>query len=83
MEQGPNERELTPPQPEVRGDQPEPKFHSFIVRVWLEETAAEGPSGAIGKSLPDKDKTLNHEELALKEEMKRAYLNFLSKKAKK
>jgi hypothetical protein len=49
----------------------------------FEETAAEGPSGAIGKSLPDKDKTLNHEELALKEEMKRAYLSFLSKKAQK
>ena len=41
MAQSPSERELTLPQHEMRGDQPDPKFHSFIVRVWLEETRAE------------------------------------------
>lgn len=49
----------------------------------FEGTAKDGPSGAIGKSLPAKDETLNHEELKLKEEMKRAYLKYLSRKANK
>jgi len=49
----------------------------------FEGTATDGPSGSLGKSLSDKDKTLNHEELKLKEEMKRAYVKFLARKANK
>jgi hypothetical protein len=49
----------------------------------FEETAKEGPSGALGKPLAKKDETLNHEELKLKEEMRRAYVNYLAGRTKK
>ncbi len=49
----------------------------------FEETAKEGPSGALGKPLAEKNETLNHEELKLKQEMRRAYVNYLAGRVKK
>ena len=49
----------------------------------FEETAKQGPSGALGKPLAVKDETLNHDELKLKQEMRRAYVNYLAGRIKK
>ena len=43
-------------------------------------TAKEGPSGALGKRLKEKDETLNNKELKFKEELSRAYAKFLMQK---
>lgn len=44
------------------------------------QTAKEGPSGALGKRLKEKDETLNHKELEYKEDLSRAYAKYLLKK---
>ena len=44
------------------------------------ETAKEGPSGALGKRLKEKDETMNSKELKYKEELSRAYAKFLMQK---
>lgn len=49
----------------------------------FESTAKDGPSGAIGKPLAEKDQTLNSDELKLKQEMRRAYVSYLAGKVKK
>jgi len=46
----------------------------------FEQTAKEGPSGALGKPLKKDDETLKASELKYKEELKRAYLNYRFKK---
>jgi len=42
----------------------------------FEETAKEGPSGALGKPLKKDDETMKASELKYKEELKRAYVDF-------
>lgn len=49
----------------------------------FEETAKEGAAGALGKPLAKKDETLDHDELKLKQEMRRAYVSYLAGKVKK
>ncbi len=46
----------------------------------FEGTAAKGPSGPLGKRVPEKDETLNHKEEDYKKELQRAYVKFLRTK---
>ena len=49
----------------------------------FEQTAKEGPAGALGKPLAEKDQVTKHDEKTLEKLMRSAYLNYLSGKVKK
>ena len=49
----------------------------------FEQTAKDGPSGALGKPLAEKDEVTRHDEKTLEKLMRSAYLNYLSSKVKK
>jgi len=46
----------------------------------FEKSALEGPSGSLGKPLGKNDLTLNHDELKLKQDYRRAYFSYVAGK---